>query len=52
MFCASAATVVTGVAATIRDIAKQRDQGYLTEEEYKEQKKRLLGISVRHRPLG
>ena len=45
-------TVVTGVAAAIRDIAKQRDQGYLTEEEYKEQKKRLLEISVRHRPLG
>ena len=35
-------TVVTGVAAAIRDIAKQRAQGYLTEEEYKEQKKRLL----------
>jgi PPE-repeat protein len=45
-------TVVTGVAAAIRDIAKQRDQGYLTEQEYKEQKKRLLEISVRHRPLG
>jgi PPE-repeat protein len=45
-------TVVTGVAAAIRDIAKQRDQGYLSEQEYKEQKKRLLEISVRHRPLG
>ncbi len=45
-------TVVTGVAAAIRDIAKQRAQGYLTEEEYSEQKKRLLEISVRHRPLG
>jgi PPE-repeat protein len=45
-------TVVTGVAAAIRDIAKQRDQGRLTEEEYREQKKRLLEISVRHRPLG
>jgi PPE-repeat protein len=45
-------TVVTGVAAAIRDIAKQRDQGCLTEEEYREQKKRLLEISVRHRPLG
>jgi PPE-repeat protein len=44
-------TVVTGVAAAIRDIAKQRAQGYLTEEEYKEQKKRLLEISIRHRPL-
>ncbi|HZC11775.1 MAG TPA: hypothetical protein VE485_17375, partial [Mycobacterium sp.] len=45
-------TVVTGVAAAIRDIAKQRAQGYLTEEEYKEQKKRLLEVSIRHRPLG
>jgi PPE-repeat protein len=44
-------TVVTGVAAAIRDIANQRDRGYLTEEEYKEQKKRLLEISSRHRPL-
>ena len=44
-------TVVTGVAAAIRDITKQRDQGYLTEQEYKEQKKRLLEISIRHRPL-
>jgi PPE-repeat protein len=45
-------TVVTGVAAAIRVIAKQREQGYLSEQEYKEQKKRLLEISVRHRPLG
>jgi PPE-repeat protein len=45
-------TVVTGVAAAIRDIAKQRNQGYLTEEEYREQKKRLLEISIRQRPLG
>jgi PPE-repeat protein len=45
-------TVVTGVAAAIRDIAKLRNQGRLTEEEYNEQKKRLLEISVRHRPLG
>jgi PPE-repeat protein len=44
-------TVVTGVAAAIRDIARQRDRGYLTEEEYKEQKKRLLEISSGHRPL-
>ena len=44
-------TVVTGVAAAIRDIAKQRAQGYLTEQEYKEQKKRLLDISSGHRPL-
>ncbi len=45
-------TVVTGVAAAIRDIAKQRDQGRLTEQEYHEQKKRLLEISAGHRPLG
>jgi hypothetical protein len=44
-------TVVTGVAAAIRDITKQRDQGYLTEEDYREQKKRLLEIAIRHRPL-
>ena len=44
-------TVVTGVAAAIRDIAQQRAQGYLTEQEYKEQKKRLLEISSGHRPL-
>jgi PPE-repeat protein len=45
-------TVVTGVAAAIREITKLRNEGRLTEEEYKEQKKRLLEISVRHRPLG
>jgi PPE-repeat protein len=45
-------TVVTGVAAAIREIAKLRDQGRLTEQEYKEQKKRLLEISIGHRPLG
>jgi PPE-repeat protein len=45
-------TVVTGVAAAIRDITKLRSQGRLTEEEYNEQKKRLLEISVRHRPFG
>jgi PPE-repeat protein len=45
-------TVVTGVAAAIREIGKLRNQGRLTEEEYNEQKKRLLEISVRHRPLG
>ncbi|MGA9491023.1 MAG: PPE domain-containing protein [Mycobacterium sp.] len=45
-------TVVTGVAAAIRLIAKQRDEGHLSEQEYIEQKKRLLDISVRHRPLG
>jgi PPE-repeat protein len=45
-------SVVTGVAAAIREIAKLRDQGRLSEEEYKQQKKRLLEISIRHRPLG
>jgi PPE-repeat protein len=45
-------TVVTGVAAAIRDIAKQRDRGQLTEQEYHEQKKRLLEISAGHRPFG
>jgi PPE-repeat protein len=45
-------TVVTGVAAAIREITKLRNEGRLTEEEYMEQKKRLLAISVRHRPLG
>jgi PPE-repeat protein len=44
-------TVVTGVAAAIRDIAEQRAQGYLTEQEYKDQKKRLLEVSIGHRPL-
>jgi PPE-repeat protein len=44
-------TVVTGVAAAIRDIAKQRAQGRLSEQEYTEQKKRLLEISAGHRPL-
>ena len=44
-------TVVTGVAAAIRLIAQQRDEGHLSEQEYNEQKKRLLDISTRHRPL-
>jgi PPE-repeat protein len=44
-------TVVTGVAAAIRDIARQRAEGRLSEQEYKEQKKRLLEISSGHRPL-
>jgi PPE-repeat protein len=35
--------VVTGVAAKIREIAKLRDEGRLTEEEYNQQKNRLLG---------
>jgi PPE-repeat protein len=36
-------TVVTGVAAELRDFAKLRDDGILTDEEYAEQKNRLLG---------
>jgi PPE-repeat protein len=39
-------TVMTGVAAAIRDIAVQRAAGRLSEQEYTEQKKRLLEISV------
>jgi Short C-terminal domain len=35
--------VVTGVAAELRDFAKLRDEGILTDEEYAEQKNRLLG---------
>jgi PPE-repeat protein len=44
-------TVVTGVAAAIREIARQRAEGRLSELEYTEQKKRLLDISSGHRPL-
>lgn len=36
-------TVVTGVAAELREFAKLRDEGILTEAEYTEQKNRLLG---------
>jgi PPE-repeat protein len=35
--------VVTGVAARIREIAKMRDEGRLTDEEYTAEKNRLLG---------
>lgn len=35
--------VVTGVAAELREFAKLRDEGILTDEEYSEQKNRLLG---------
>jgi PPE-repeat protein len=35
--------VVTGVAARIRQLAKLRDEGRLTDEEYTEQKNHLLG---------
>jgi PPE-repeat protein len=38
-------TVMTGVAAAIRDIAAQRAAGLLSEQEYAEQKKILLEIS-------
>jgi PPE-repeat protein len=38
-------TVMTGVAAAIRDIAIEHAAGRLTEQEYAEQKKKLLGIS-------
>ena len=38
-------TVMTGVAAAIREIAAQRASGRLSEQEYTEQKKRLLEIS-------
>lgn len=36
-------TVVTGVAAELREFAKLRDEGILTDEEFAEQKNRLLG---------
>lgn len=39
-------TVMTGVAAAIRDIAVQRAAGLLSEQEYTEQKKMLLEISL------
>jgi PPE-repeat protein len=35
--------VVTGVAAELREFAKLRDEGILTDDEYAEQKNRLLG---------
>jgi PPE-repeat protein len=38
-------TVMTGVAAAIRELAAQRAAGLLSEVEYTEQKKRLLEIS-------
>jgi PPE-repeat protein len=38
-------TVMTGVAAAIRDIAVQRAAGLLSEQEYTEQKKSLLEVS-------
>jgi hypothetical protein len=38
-------TVMTGVAAAVREIAAQRAAGLLSEHEYSEQKKSLLEIS-------
>jgi PPE-repeat protein len=38
-------SVMTGVAAAIRDIARQRAEGRLSERDYTEQKKKLLEIS-------
>jgi PPE-repeat protein len=35
--------VVTGIAAELREFAKLRDEGILTDEEYSEQRDRLLG---------
>lgn len=35
--------VITGVAAELREFVKLRDEGILTEDEYTEQKNRLLG---------
>lgn len=37
-------SVVTGVAAELREFAKLRDEGILTDEEYTEQKNRLLAL--------
>ena len=39
----AARPVVTGVAAELREFAKLRDEGILTEEEFTDQKNRLLG---------
>ena len=36
-------TVVTGIAAEIREFAKLRDDGLISEEEFQEQRSRLLG---------
>jgi PPE-repeat protein len=38
-----ARTVVTGIAAEIRDMARLRDEGLISDEEYTEQRNRLLG---------
>jgi PPE-repeat protein len=39
-------TVVTGIAAEIREFAKLRDDGLMSDEEFKEQRNRLLGRST------
>jgi hypothetical protein len=36
-------TVVTGIAAEIREFAKLRDEGLISDEEYSEHRNRLLG---------
>ncbi|MBV8787470.1 MAG: PPE domain-containing protein [Mycobacterium sp.] len=36
-------TVVTGIAAEIRDMARLRDEGLISDEEYTDQRNRLLG---------
>src|SRR5262249_46452702 len=45
-------TVMTGVAAAIRDIAGQHAEGLLTDEKYNEHKKVLLETSAGHPRLG
>jgi PPE-repeat protein len=37
-------TVVTGIAAEIREFAKLRDEGLITDEQFVEQRNRLLGL--------
>jgi hypothetical protein len=34
---------VTGIAAELRELAELRDSGILTDEEFSEQKRRILG---------
>jgi hypothetical protein len=34
---------VTGIAAELRELAELRDSGILTDDEFTEQKRRLLG---------
>jgi PPE-repeat protein len=37
-------TVVTGIAAEIRDMARLRDEGLITDEQFAQQRSRLLGL--------